>query len=243
MIKAIFQALKLTTIFLLASIFVIKVPDVHRRLLRNYVGNKVVSITNDKGNSGGTGFFLKTPSGKSYLLTNKHICQLKDANGIVYVHTEDGSTIPSKVIEEAKDTDLCIIENVKGYKGLSVGGKNYSGQWIYAIGHPKLYPLVMVGGEIFANSNIDVFDHLIDPKNPQCDGKVQDVQFLFFTLKACMHTVNANFTDLTILPGNSGSPVVDAWGRVEGVVFAGDSDANWGFTIPVQDLIKFISKY
>lgn len=244
MFRLAFRALYSLTVCLLAAVFVIKVPQYHRLFLRHYVGNKVVTITNEKGNSGGTGFFLKMPSGKTALVSNRHVCDLKDSNNFVFVHTEDGKTYPRKVIEQAKDTDLCVIETIDNYEGLRIGGRNYSGQFIYSIGHPKLMPLVMVGGEIFANANIDVFDHLISKDRPTCEnGKIEDVNMLFFSLKACMHTVNADFITATIFPGNSGSPVVDAFGRVEGVVFAGDSDSNWGFTIPVEDLKNFIKKY
>lgn len=55
-------------------------------------------------------------------------------------------------------------------------------------------------------------------------------------------TRSAYLSNMVIQPGNSGSPVVNFWGNVVGVVFAGDR-AGWGIAVSFKDLKQLLNNY
>lgn len=64
------------------------------------------------------------------------------------------------------------------------------------------------------------------------------------TLHICfVITKGAYMTSVEIFPGNSGSPVVDYWGRVIGVAFAADGRDNKGDLVSLEDLKDFLARY
>jgi hypothetical protein len=80
---------------------------------------------------------------------------------------------------------------------------------------------------------------------PKHEVTVQTVNliFLYVRLVTCLEvTVGAYKTNILIRPGNSGSPVVDFWGNVVGIVFASDN-YNWGSVVSYRDLEKFLSNF
>jgi hypothetical protein len=108
-------------------------------------------------------------------------------------------------------------------------------------------PNTMTRGEIIGKTIVEVIDHIIVPGEPEnCDkpkNKIVKIPFLFFELEACTITVPAYLSNATILPGSSGSPVVDMWGNVVAVAFASNSDSNWGLFITNKDVKDFLSVY
>ncbi len=64
---------------------------------------------------GGTGFLVYGPSGKEYILTNKHVCE-----GALLAQNK-GQTIVVDIIEVSKITDLCLIDSHKLHGSLSIG--------------------------------------------------------------------------------------------------------------------------
>jgi hypothetical protein len=63
-------------------------------------------------------------------------------------------------------------------------------------------------------------------------------------IKACIvRTEAAYMTSIVIYSGNSGSPMVDFWGRVVGVAFASDNRDHYGDIVSLDDLETFLAKY
>jgi S1-C subfamily serine protease len=227
----------------------VKGPELHYNYIRSSTQAKTVMITNQEGNSGGTGVHIITPKGNKYILTNAHVCEVKDKDGFVYVQNVfSDRLIPRKVIEMADFTDLCLVEPLPGADYISMGSEPTPGQIVAVVGHPRLYPTTMSRGEIIGNMNVDVLDHIIDAKDPNdtCSlpkNKKGVVNWLFFQIPVCLISIEAVQTNVVILGGNSGSPVVNFYGNLVGIAFASDDDAHWGIFIKFDDIVKFIAPY
>ena len=50
-------------------------------------------------------------------------------------------------------------------------------------------------------------------------------------------------TFLSAFGGNSGSPVVNVWGNVVGIIFAASTETNWGILIDLFEIQNFLKKY
>jgi len=242
-IRAIAKRLLFLSFFTFACcVIVFKLPELHDNYIRYFVGSKVVYITNEAGNSGGTGFHIKAPSGKVYILTNAHVCGLAQ-DGQLFIHAEDDSRpIPRKVIEVSGFTDLCLVEPLPGYSGLTLGSEPHAGQDIEIVGHPQLYSLTKTKGQIIDER----FIRVLDPENEKCDlpknKKVTISTFFGDFDDVCIVEIKAYSSNAASLPGASGSPVVDFYGHVVAVNFAGNQ-ANWGFFVTFKDVVTFLSTY
>lgn len=234
----------LSACILLITIF--NVPQLHRTYLRQKVYKEVVKIVNETGNSGGTGVYIKLPSGNTAILTNAHVCELKNQNDIVWVKDDTNKAIPRRILEESKFSDLCLVEGLPKHKGLQLGQESNLGDMIYIVGHPRLYPTTMTQGEIYAKEFVDVFDHeIIDPITDKCDlpkNKKMHVEGIFGSFDICLEHIESLMSTTQIMPGNSGSPAVDNWGNIIGLVYAG-GDLGWSIIIPLKDIKDFIKQY
>lgn len=203
-----YKALFLTILFLGVSL-----PICHHKWLRDYVGKRVVKITDQSGNSGGTGFYIKLPSGKTSILTNSHVCDLQKA-GIIFISDDSSIRQPHNIIINSAYTDLCLVAGDEVH-GLSLAPNAPFGEIVYELGHPLLNALTMTQGELIGRSRV----------------------------KTGTHITNAYDTNIISLPGNSGSPVVDFYGRVVGVIFATDTEEYWGSTVSLEDINKFVNGF
>lgn len=250
------------------TIVVLKAPEVHGKYIRTHVGEKVYMIRDNTRSGGGTGFAVKAPSGQNYILTNDHVCGVSK-DGVTVLVTGDEGSMRRRIISHDENSDLCLIEGMPAVEGLDVAGSGPSlGDDVAVVGHPRLMPKHLSRGEITGAEDvtvglgpISVFDpktgkeEQVDPKYggilpEQCamaknSQIITDMDMMFFVLKVkfCAVTVkNAYVTGIVIYPGNSGSPVVNFWGNVVGVVFASDS-TNWGRLVPIQDVKSFLRNY
>jgi len=238
--------LKSVLIGLLLFIVAVRFPDIHYNFLRSKAQQGVVMITRKDGRSGGTGFHIKSPSGKVYILTNAHVCGLAE-NNVLYITDDFNRTIPRQVLETSDETDLCLVEPLPNYHGyLKVGSESSSGQIVWAVGHPALMPTTMTQGEVIGKQKIVLLDHYMnDPEDGSCNlpkNRILKLQRFFGEVIVCAVEIEANLSTVLILPGSSGSPVVNFWGKVVGVIFAGTQN-DWGIFITVKDINKFLEPY
>lgn len=203
----------------------------------------------DGRRSGGTGVHVKLPSGKVAILTNAHVCEAKNANNEVLVHSpQRPRPIPRKVLEQADFTDLCLVEGIPGVSGISLGSQTSPGDIVAVIGHPHLMPITMSRGEVIGEAPALVLDHVMreDEDDSQCalpKNKILTIDAFFFKIKVCAVEIPAIYTTVVILPGNSGSAVINEFGNLVGLAFAGDNDSHWGLMVTLPDIKKFISAY
>ncbi len=191
----------------------------------NFKRTSIVKLTNLEGTSGGTGFYVKAPSGKIVTMTNGHVCRLA-TDGVII--SDDGRNKASvKVIAQYEDNDLCVVEAPSNIKsGLSVAHSVREGEDVYVLGHPLLMPKSLVPGEISGS----VMAEVLQGVNIPCEGKTykkiipdpNDLGAMIFGIQwFCVRTTPSMVVTANILPGNSGSPILDILGHVVGVAFAG----------------------
>jgi len=162
--------------------------------------------------SGGSGFIV-SPDG--YILTNNHV--VEDATK-VEVSLNDGTRIKAEIVGTDPNIDLALLKvDAKGQAlpALPLGDSDRlrPGQWVIAIGNPfELSETVTVG--------------VISAKDRQV--QIGDTD---------RGLVNFLQTDAPINFGNSGGPLLDAWGRVVGINTAinrGGMAEGIGFAVPIN---------
>lgn len=245
----------------------VKAPELRDAWLRNKVGSKSY-IMFEPGIGSGTGFMVKAPSGKSYLLTNDHVCDASTDGAHLSVMDDNGEFIPRSILHRSEKTDLCLLEGMPGVEGLTVStSPPDKGDSLAAVGHPAGYLTTMTKGTLIMSKDIEIPEGYISIKmgsapeelipqelggmlESECDkpkNKVlvqkRDFLGLEYVVKVCMNvTKNAYFTTILAQPGSSGSAVVNGWGQVIGVLFAGDS-FGWSMLVSQEDMQDFLKKY
>jgi len=226
-----------------------KVPEMYRDYMRYEVGGEVVKIMDVNERSGGTGFHMQTKSGIK-ILTNRHICKLADkkTNELKVFYHVNGveKSIIRKVIKIHDSHDLCLVEGIEGFDGLKIGSEPYIGQTTYIYGHPGLRPLTLSQGELIGAEDITLRQFNI--KKEECTGTWTEVDPNKFPLAAlfginsiCEYKLYSYHITNIIYGGNSGSPVVNFWGNVVGVVFAGNPRViTQGYMVPFNIVKEFV---
>ena len=245
----------------------VKSPEIHGHWLRQKVGSKVYIISDKLGGGGGTGFAVMAPSGRSYILTNDHVCGISKDGRSVLVSNEEGLSIRRAIVARSEYTDLCLVESVPGVEGLKVGEEPDIGQIVASIGHPSLMPITLSRGEIIGAEDVVIPIGLISislpngeraqvppseggilpedcmlPKHQQIDVMVGVSIFVLPGTVCATVTKKAYRTNMQIQPGSSGSPVVNFFGNIVGVVFAGDR-ASWAGVVSYRDVVRFLKYY
>lgn len=209
--------------------------------LYDYKGGSVVKLT--MGNSGGTGFQVKAPSGKQYILTNAHICNI---NPVLAATTQAGFTGISKVIKIDEKHDLCIMSPIPGIRPLKIADSIDYHERVWLIGHPGLRPLTLESGHFAGMMNIKVATHCtqeeIKAQMEALKGKIDLGMLIIFMQGYCIKPFDAQYINNVSYGGNSGSPVVNKWGNVVGVLFAGNPrQPTSSFTVPLEHIHRFLS--
>ena len=218
-------------------------PDLHRKALRSHVSSAVVKLTNKSGNSGGTGFHVNLPSGQKAILTNMHVCKLQDKSGLIWVsQIKDGNErrTQRKVIEESNVHDLCIVEAISQREhAISVGSASDIGDYGYVLGHPRLRPKTLSFGEYVGEAGIQI-NYGQMPKE-KCIGTMTKISKVKLPGLYCVARLHASLYNLSIEPGNSGSPIVNMAGRLVGVAFAGNpSNTFESYMVPHRFIVQFL---
>jgi S1-C subfamily serine protease len=147
-----------------------------------------------------------TPDG--YLLTNEHVVQQVSEARVTFV---DGRSVPAVVAGRDPATDLAVLRAQAGslpYAQLASEQRLRAGQLVVAVGNPFGFESTVSAGVVSALGR-----SLRSRQGRLIEGIVQ-------------HTAALN-------PGNSGGPLVDAFGRVVGINTAIIAVAQGiGFAVP-----------
>ncbi|MCB9136478.1 MAG: trypsin-like peptidase domain-containing protein [Anaerolineales bacterium] len=152
--------------------------------------------------------------GEGLILTNNHVA--------IHNHPEvilpQGSAISARVVARDPEIDLALLSaNLNGTPALAFADSRRlrMGEWVVAVGHPLGQRDVVTMGVV---SSVDTV---------QTNG--------------ARHTIPVIRSDVVLLPGNSGGPLVNAAGEVIGIntlVVGGDQ----GYAIPAHLADAFINR-
>lgn len=245
-----------------------RTPQMHDLYLRHKVGDKVYKVQAELRGGGGTGFQVRAPSGVDYVMTNSHVCNAvnqydaPENKGTALLVDDDGNSIRRRIVAISDETDLCLIEGAPGVSGLSLGNEPGKGETMTVVGHPHLIPITLSSGDVLGKTDVKVIDHvaaIIDNPflamqvqvNPKCDLPKNEIIEIAIPeeigggkAQLCADvTYGAYMTSIVIYPGNSGSPMVDYWGRVVGVAFASNQSDNFGQVVSLSDIKDFLAHY
>lgn len=252
-------------VLILAGAYVVmNAHQLKRNYIRNTVGPNVVKIvkTDDAGKvlGGGTGFMVKAPSGQKYLLTNAHVCEMMKGKPDINVQLQNGNIITRRIIEISNKTDLCLIEPLPNHDNLDLALWANIGETLTVVGHPALMPLTLEEGELIGSQEVEILEGIIGldrqmagdmymESEAECQkpkNKIKEIDTAWLgKLKLCLTVIQAHKVTAPVLGGNSGSPVVNQWGNVVGVLFAspGPMGNNWGLMITLSDIRNFLAAY
>jgi S1-C subfamily serine protease len=216
----------------------------HLKYLRG-LGSNVVLIHSAVATAGATGFMVRGKSGKIYTMTNNHVCHLETMGMILGTYQGDDYVL--KVLKRYPGNDLCVLSAPNtATKGLKVAKEYTLGQTVYSIGHPQLEPLSISIGELSDTIVVRIVSEM-NGKPEDCSGPtyeyrtdIDELGKMMGVSSVCVRSMTANTSSLIILPGNSGSPVLDIWGSVVGVVFAANEAGTRSYVIPLSYLQDFL---
>lgn len=241
------KALSAAIVLLSVGSLIMNAQRLHKDFIRSMVSDKVFMLTNSENTSGGTGFLVEAPSGKSYIVTNSHVCNIPGKQ----LFTEmEGRRVKLRIREVSRFTDLCLVEQPGNLSGLDLASSIAIGEQVGIMGHPRLFPLTLSVGEYVGDlKNLEM--PLLEGECPaDLEGPMatKTVKFMSFfgevEVVVCMLTVPvANISTAKALGGSSGSPVVNFWGNIVGVVFGGLTDNNDALVIPLEHLRDFLKPY
>lgn len=221
------------------SIYISALTEDSTFLIRNY--------RPDGGYASGSGFHVKDENGVARFITNAHVCDIGHPPKLTAYNTASGKMYNVKFIKYSYKADICEMSIVPDAPALSLTGDLFRGQQIFVAGHPAGYNLFVSSGLVIdLSENIDTYSSRVigmktcnkyGGKNiqiPVFDG------FLFNMKWVCVQKYNTIQTSALIIEGSSGSPVVDIWGKVIGILHK-KNKANWGLAVPAQKIYDFIN--
>lgn len=237
-------------LFCVFAILTLRVSEIRHYYLDIVVSPKVVSLTQPSNSgTGGTGFAVTTPSGKVYTLTNAHVCRLAE-RGMLVARGESNLAIALlNVLEISSESDLCLLTALPNTDGLSLATSQSYSEQISTIGHPHLEYLTHSQGFATNKQRIAI---VVAQNIPQrrCLTEYYG-QFSPFSpspfleyldgVGVCIKSYDSVRTSMVVYPGNSGSPVVNMWGNVVGVLFASSDRNNYGYIVPLSNVKRFLS--
>lgn len=208
------------------------------------MSNKVVLVGDKTMGSHGTGFFIKGESGTIYILTNSHVCEISEDGKTIYVQQDNKKPVPKHIIAISDITDLCLVESFNRAPYLKLAATYGILDEVMAFGYPASYGFAPSKGVLLRESVTRTLDFLILNRrdNARCSGAKYEV-LNYLGQKLCVLKIRSLDTTLTIIGGNSGSPVVNFWGNVVGIVFAANTEYRWGVIIDQKEIKEFLLYY
>jgi len=206
----------------------------------NDPGRSAIMIMTPQMNSGGTGVILKSSETESIILTNDHVCRVVKNGGVV---AYQGSVMQIASYLEAKQSDLCLIK-VNDDLGVSTkiasrGPRTYDK--VSVSGFPALMPNIITEGHISGRAIIQV----VTESRPCTEAEIQGPDGLACIILGGMVVVKnyeSVLVSATIMHGSSGSGVYNSSKELEGLVFAGSGQIGYGWTVPYEQMINFLTK-
>lgn len=198
-----------------------------------------VKITEESGQSGGTGSILRSDNTGSVILTNAHICAVVE-NGGGLVNYKGTNYAVEKYVK-SKLHDLCLIK-VTVNLGVTTELAEDTPVWgeeVVITGHPFLMPTTITRGHMSNSMTVTMITEIAE-----CDKKDWGsfpMECLMLGGMPVIKTYNTKTVSATIAPGNSGSAVYNASGKLVGVAFAGSGrGVTYAIIVPHEYVSTFL---
>lgn len=189
--------------------------------------------------SGGTAFFFLTSQGHVVLLSNAHVC---DNNKTMIVVTGQ-MWEKVEVVKQDHAVDLCLMYS-ESHQGLVHSALMPSSGYdlydtIYSSGFQHLSHENPQKGTIIRRS---VLNLRLPPQVTEEGFSFCPPNTLSMGPMGCIKSMEVLETTLTSWPGNSGSPVVNKWGQLVGVVALTDLRSHYGAIVPLDLVLDFLEE-
>lgn len=242
MLKKILKSTQALFFGAFVGLLALSAPQIHNYYMHENIGSSVVKVLNPSGRGGGTGFAVKGGSGKDYIVTNSHVCDAQE-DGWMLIKSDRGFSAFKEVIYQDENHDICLIEGDNRLDPLDVGSAPEVGDYNWIVGHPGLRSLTVSQGEFVGNSQVKLAFAVSNES--QCKGEFIKLDpltaFFYRTPAICIITYKSYATTAVAYGGNSGSPVVDIWGNVIGILFAGNTEQERdNHMVPVTELKRVL---
>jgi S1-C subfamily serine protease len=195
----------------------------HETYLYEYKGASIVKLMGS--NSSATGFQIIAKSGRQYTMTNRHVCDALSRNGKDikwYQEEELGGSL--KVLYRDKEADLCLLEPIPSIRPLKVARLAHKRESVYLVGHPAGRGLSFERGHLVEKTSIYLLNFCYDDPRFNCR---------FFYSSYHLNAISYG--------GNSGSPILDKYGSVVAVLFAGRRDQpTASHSVPLAEIKRVL---
>jgi S1-C subfamily serine protease len=192
----------------------------------------------------GTGFIVEGKSGQKYMMTAGHVCDAAESEKLALFTDIQGTSVVFFGWKSLNVHDICILGKVSNslphYK---MGPKPQIGDKLYGLGHPSGWPRTVMSGNVVGDIPVKIrTDRSLD----KCNGAYKKFEMKFMGIpmgEVCAIDAEETAVTMSVAPGASGSPVVDRYGRLVGIISAEDtSTANWLLMVPQEKLAAVIEK-
>ena len=184
----------------------------------------------------GSGFLIKGRSGKTYLVTNYHVCIGTMYRGTLFGSLPDGTQARGRVVAQDFRKDLCAALIQAPPAGALTIAKV---SWIHEDAYTRGYPqgvLTDSHGSLGEMTNWEyTFPIEMIGECPSPSRKARDI---YNTVIGCTISYHSQRTTLFSHPGSSGSPVVNPQGELIGVVSSWLADKDYDAGIVPLDQVK-----
>jgi hypothetical protein len=235
-------------------ISVVVSQEAYNAAMTHHLSSAVVKVNAD--GFAATGFYLSYNL-TNYIITNEHVC-IESNTGSVTI--SDGSnSFQSKILKMSPPRDICIIEATdQTHYALHLGLDPVRGQSVTILGYPRAVGYqVKMKGEVIGPVSFPVTDYIDTNEDPykglrklfSCGLKYPTslTQSINPRTKnkaiACASWYNATMTSTPAWTGNSGSPAVDIYGLLIGVLSIADVRFMASGIKPASDIESLILFY
>lgn len=220
-------------------------PQAQIDFLRWKVGDSVVRVLRPDGMGGGTGFAMQGKSGENFIVTNRHVCEAAE-NGWMLIKSAKDSML-KRVIYRDNKHDICLLSGDKRFSPLKLVESPRVGQINFIVGHPGLRDLTVSQGEYIGRSSVRLLDESALTRE-DCKGEIYELsifeQIAYGREFVCIKSFKSLSLTTPSYPGNSGSPVVNRFGQVMGILFAGNPEQERDrHAVPAEELKRVLEKF
>jgi len=198
------------------------------------VSESVYQLYNDVGR--GTGWIAETKSGKKVMVTNVHVCD--GPTGVMWTDKNGLHTV-MKVIAKDSKHDICILTAPAGSVPLKLADKVHAEETVYLVGFPLIEFMSSNKGLVKGYSHLEL---QYDLPVSKCKGekfkiyKVKNREICVFSGTVLVTTANTD-------AGGSGSPILNKYEEVVGMVMIVAGNIAWGQGVPLSALKEFLNKH